>query len=366
MEDKKKHYCIILAGGSGRRLWPASLKTRPKQFLDFFGTGRSLLRQTYDRFAKFIPKENILISTFKDYKSMVREQLPEVDENNILAEPVQLSTAPAVTWATYHIAVRDGNPDAEVIVTPSDQLIVDEESFIRQMEEGLEFVKENNCFLAIGVKPTSPNQAYGYIQTGVESGENKLYSVKSFSEKPEAEYAKMFMESGEFLWNTGIFAWNTKTMMELLNKTAPSVAEDIETKRNLPTREEELELIAELYPTNMRRSLDLVILEGCSNVCVKECDFGWADLGCWPEMHDLAKQDVDGNAVLHGNKLVMLTGCKGTTVSLPDGKAAVLMGLEDYLVADTDKVLVVCPNTDPSLVRKLANEAQMQLGEDYM
>lgn len=203
METLNHNYCIILAGGNGRRLWPASQKDMPKQFIDFFGTGRTLLQQTYDRFVRFIPQDHIFVSTFEDYVPLVKQQLPQIADNRILPEPVQLNTAPAAIWGTWHTVLADA--DARVVVTPADQLIQGEDQFEKQILRGLDYVGSHQNFLAMGVKPTHPNTAYGYIQMGEEEDGEKLYTVKSFSEKPAADYAQMFVDSGEFLWNTGIF-----------------------------------------------------------------------------------------------------------------------------------------------------------------
>lgn len=196
METLNHNYCIILAGGNGRRLWPASQKDMPKQFIDFFGTGRTLLQQTYDRFVRFIPQDHIFVSTFEDYVPLVKQQLPQIADNRILPEPVQLNTAPAAIWGTWHTVLADA--DARVVVTPADQLIQGEDQFEKQILRGLDYVGSHQNFLAMGVKPTHPNTAYGYIQMGEEEDGEKLYTVKSFSEKPAADYAQMFVDSGEF------------------------------------------------------------------------------------------------------------------------------------------------------------------------
>lgn len=360
---KQQDYCIILAGGVGRRLWPCSRKALPKQFLDFFGVGRTLLQQTYDRFARFVPAENILVSTFTDYEALVRQQLPGLPAENILAEPVQLSTAPAVSWASQHIALRD--PQANVIVAPSDHHIVNEDRFVEQLRQGLDFVAKHRDFLAIGVKPTVPNTAYGYIQTGAEHSDAGLFRIKSFTEKPASDYARMFVESGEFFWNTGLFLWNVATMTEQLKVLAPQISKFISDRNDVLSATEEVDILNTYYPASLHRSIDLVILDSCTNTYVQECDFGWADVGSWPEMYKAADKDADGNAVL-GASRVMFSGCRGNLVRLPDGMGAVLKGLEGYLVAQSGNMLVVCPNDDPALVRRLVNGAQMELGEAFV
>lgn len=357
-------YCIILAGGIGRRLWPVSRRQLPKQFIDFFGTGRTLLQQTYDRVVRLVPADHIIISTYKDYADIVREQLPDVPASNVLAEPVQLSTAPAIAWASCHIAKLC--PEACIIATPADHHIVGEAGYDETLRHGLEFVRTHDDFLAIGVKPTVPQTAYGYIQMGENGVGKNLYRVKSFSEKPALDYARLFVKSKEFLWNTGLFLWNTRTMLNMLgDKASTAGTRAVERAAHRLTDSEELEIIKRCYPASLHRTLDQMILESCDNVYVQVADFGWGDVGCWPELYAVAEKDVDGNAVLSSSK-VMLSGCRGNLVTLPAGMGAVIKGLEGYLVAQKGNLLVICPNDDPALVRRLLNEAQMQLGEDYV
>lgn len=361
--EKHKNYCIILAGGIGRRLWPASRKAMPKQFLDFFGVGRTLLQQTFDRFSRFLPTENIFVSTYKDYEELVSIQLPSLPKENILAEPVQLSTLPAATWASFHVSLKD--PEACIIVSPADQHIIDVAHFEHDLLDALDFVAEHEEFLAIGVRPTVPNTAYGYIQMGAPANRQGLYRVKSFSEKPEEEYANLFVNSHEFLWNTGIFLWGPKAMKEIRQLLPPAVIERLQQNNGHLTTEEEKTLVEEWYPSNSNRSIDLYLLERCDHAYVKECNFGWADIGCWPELHEVSHKDVDGNARV-GSQLVMFSGTSNTIVSLPEGMGAVIRGLNGYFVAQQGNILVICPNNDPAQARRLADEAQMKLGEDYL
>ncbi|MBQ5729938.1 MAG: mannose-1-phosphate guanylyltransferase [Bacteroidaceae bacterium] len=359
----KNNYCIILAGGEGRRLWPCSRKYMPKQFIDFFGTGRTLLQQTYDRFAQFIPRENIFVSTFKDYENLVFEQLPEIPQDNVLIEPVQMSTSPAVAWASYHISSI--NPEANIVVSPADQHIVNTKRFEQQVHHALDFVANNNVFLAMGVPATMPNTAYGYIQMGEEVKDGELYRVKSFQEKPAQEYANLFVESGEFLWNTGLFMWNVQSMTKLMREVAPLVAERIEAAAGTVAKDENLALVRDYYPESLSSSIDLLILDTCQNVYVYQCDFGWADVGCWPELHKVMKKDVDGNVVL-GKSKVFMSGSSNNIVSVSDKKAVIVNGLDGYLIAENDNVLVICPNDKPTTVRRLADEVMVKLGEKYL
>lgn len=371
METKHAHdYCVILAGGIGKRLWPCSRRSKPKQFIDFFGTGRTLLQQTYERIARFIPPANIFISTYADYLPLVSEQLPDVPHENVLAEPVQLSTAPATAWVSYHVSMID--PEANIFISPCDQLILDEDCFIRELETALQFVSTHDVFLAMGVSATRPNSAYGYVQMGdeVQAG---LYTVRSFMEKPDADYAERFVESGEFLWNTGIFLWNARTIREMLRTMMPLIDENLSAgatlgaggeRKPLPL-EREIEIVRRFYPISARRSIDLLILDKCENVFVMQAHFGWADVGCWPEIHEVSRKDGDGNVVV-GHGRTMMQGCRNTLVCVPDGTAAVVRNLDGYLVAANDGVIVVCPNDDPALVKALFNEAQVKLGAEYV
>ena len=347
METLNHNYCIILAGGNGRRLWPASQKDMPKQFIDFFGTGRTLLQQTYDRFVRFIPQDHIFVSTFEDYVPLVKQQLPQIADNRILPEPVQLNTAPAAIWGTWHTVLADA--DARVVVTPADQLIQGEDQFEKQILRGLDYVGSHQNFLAMGVKPTHPNTAYGYIE--------KLYTVKSFSEKPAADYAQMFVDSGEFLWNTGIFLWKGDTLGHHLSSMANRPDQSVEkVAQQMVTVAEEVSYVRSCIPEGLPRSIDLLVLEHCPNVIVQQCDFGWADVGCWTELRSVSKTDVDGNAISGGAK-VMLQGTQRCMVRLPKNMKAVIAGLDGYVVAQENDTLLICPNADADAIRRLINEA---------
>ena len=233
------------------------------------------------------------------------------------------------------------------------------------MQRALDFVADNDVFVAMGVKTTVPNTAYGYIQMGNPVKEGVLYNVKSFQEKPAAEYARLFVESGEFLWNTGLFVWSARSMQQLLREVTPVVAERIEAAHGQMSRDEELTLVREYYPSNLNQSIDLMLLGRGKNVYVYECDFGWADVGCWPELYEVAHKDVDGNALLGAGK-VLLSGCSRNVVCMPEGRAAIIKGLEGYLVAECDNVLVICPNDEAMTVRRLADETLVKLGEEYL
>lgn len=319
------NYCIILAGGTGRRLWPCSTQERPKQFMDFFGSGRSLLQMTYDRFRRLLPSDHIIISTHEDYVSLVREQLPDVPPAHIVAETTRLSTAPAAVQASR--LVRQLDEEACVVVTPSDQHIVGEEAFCHEVEEafGRLQVTAADRFVALAVQATHPYTSYGYIQKGEQVGTG-LYRVKTFTEKPDRDFAEMFVQSDEFLWNTGLFLWHTATMERLS---------------------------AEVLEEVMVRQLDGLLLDKHrEEVMVQECRFGWTDVGCWPRMHEVSSKDCDGNARL-GSQRIILEGCSQTTIALEPGTEAIIKGLTGYLVAYHEGRLVIMPNESDSEVKHL-------------
>ena len=363
MEISDQNYCVILAGGRGRRMWPASRMDRPKQFIDFFGTGRTLLQTTYDRFVRLLPAKNIYICTCKEYLPLVKEQLPELTEMNILVEPVHRNTAPSVAWANMRI--KRINPQANIVITPSDQMVMNEEKFACSLETGINYVTENDVLLAMGVRPTRPEPGYGYIQLGDLSCKPDVYSVKSFTEKPEREFATMFMESGEFYWNAGIFISNSCHLTKTFESIFPSVLRNLHVDLPNYTYEEELEYVAQNYPRYPNLSLDYAILEQGRSVYVMKCDFGWADLGTWHAIYECMSKTPDDNVTLDTE--VLLDDAKNNIIRLPKGKLGVISGLDGYIIAEEDNVLLICKKEDSSaLVRKYVNEVQIKYGDDFI
>ena len=363
MEKTNQNYCVILAGGKGRRLWPCSREERPKQFIDFFGVGRTQLQATFDRFSKVIPLENIFICTCKEYLTMVKEQLPDFPERNILVEPVNRNTAPSVAWANMRI--KRTNLDANIIITPSDQLVVDESSFMNSVETGLSYVAEHDVLLAMGVKPTRPEPGYGYIQLGDLSCKPDVFKVKSFTEKPERQFATMFMESGEFYWNTGVFMANSRKLTQCFEAIFPSVLRNLKFERPTYSYDEELEYVAQNYPRYPNLSIDYAILEHTDDVYVMKCNFGWADLGTWHAVYEFLSKTENDNVVVDSE--VMLEDAHNNVIKLPKGKLAVINGLDGYIVAEEGNVLLICKKGDSSaLVRKYVNEVLIKYGEDFV
>lgn len=359
----KKNYCIILAGGRGRRLWPVSREQHPKQFVDLFGTGRTQLQATFDRFSRLLPKDNIFVCTCKEYIALVKEQVPEVSELNTIVEPIHRNTAPCVAWATMRILQR--NPEANIIISPSDQLILDETSFAHSMDVGVGYVTENDVLLTMGVKPTRAEPGYGYIQLGDMSCKPEVYKVKSFTEKPEREFAKMFMESGEFYWNTGIFISNARFLIATFEHIFPSVLRNLKVEHPDYSYEKELEYVEENYPRYPNLSLDYAVLEQNKDVYVMKCDFGWADMGTWHAIYEAMSKVKDDNVVV--NSQVEMEDCHNNIIKLPKDRLGVFSGLEGYIVVEQDNVLMICKKGDSSsLVKKYANEVQMKYGDNFV
>lgn len=357
----KDNYCVIMGGGIGSRFWPFSRKTLPKQFLDFFGTGRSLLQQTFDRFNKIIPTENILVVTNAIYADLVKEQLPELKEDQILLEPARRNTAPCIAWASYHI--RALNPNANIVVAPSDHLILKEVEFLEAIQKGLEFVSKSDKLLTLGIKPNRPETGYGYIQIDEQAGDN-FYKVKTFTEKPEIELAKVFVESGEFYWNSGLFMWNVKSIIKAGEALLPELSNKLTAPDGIYGTTKEIEFIQERFPTCPNVSIDFGIMEKADNVYVSLGDFGWSDLGTWGSLYDLSEKDEESNVTLKCDSL--LYNSNNNIVVLPEGKLAVIEGLEGYLIAESDNVLLICPKDEEHSIRKYVNDTQIKLGDDFI
>lgn len=358
----ENNYCIILAGGKGRRLWPCSREKCPKQFLDFFSTGKTLLQSTFARISRLIPPERIFVCTNAAYEDLVREQLPQLPQDNILPEPIFRNTAPGVAWATYRI-LRD-NDEANVVIMPSDQTVFKEEIFLDNVCEGLDIVAANDLLLALGVKPTRPEPGYGYIQAGAETVRDGVYKVKSFTEKPTRQFAKIFMRSGEFFWNTGMFLANARYLRSFLKEIFPPVLRAIDGVECV-TREEEMEHVGKFFPLLPNLPIDYSIFDKSDNVHVMLCDFGWADLGTWHSIYEGMSKGEGDNVVIGSN--VIMEDSHNNIIKLPADHLGVINGLDGYIVAEKDNVLLICKKGDSSsLIRKYVNEVQIKYGDEFV
>ena len=323
----KDNYCVIMGGGIGSRFWPFSRESYPKQFLDFFGSGRSLLQMTFDRFAKIIPTENIYIVTNESYADLIKEQLPELAEEQILLEPARRNTAPCIAYAAYHI--KACNPEANIVVAPSDHLILKEDVFLRDVQKALDFVKRNRALVTLGIKPSRPETGYGYIQSS-DTVVDDFTKVKTFTEKPDLELAKVLYKRQD--------KFNTS---------------------------EEKAFIQENFPYCLNISIDYGIMEKAHNVYMLCVDFGWADLGSWGSLFDLANKDENENAVLKNNE-AMLYECSGNVIALNNPKRlAVIQGLKDCIVAESGNVLLICKKDDEQRIKQFVADAKIKYGKEY-
>lgn len=360
--QQKNNYCVIMAGGIGSRFWPQSRVKRPKQFVDFFGMGKSLLQQTYERFARIIPKENIIISTHLDYSAQVREQLPDVPIMQILHEPAHRGTAPSMAFAAYHI--RTLNPNANIVMAPSDQVILDEERFAQDMRSALAHVAKHDCLVTVGIRPTYPETRYGYIQAGNETvdGFNK---IKTFTEKPEYEFARIFVESGEFFWNTGLFIWNVNTIISTMTEQLPEMSTRLDAIfREEPNRDKRRAALYDCYESFPNISVDYAVIERASNVYMQIGSFGWADMGRWDDVYRYSSKDAQGNVVQNGT--AEFYNSHNNLVSAASGKLVILQDLDGYLVNDTEDILVICKKDEDDDFKKFRTNVMLKHGEGYM
>lgn len=350
-----------MCGGIGSRFWPYSRARLPKQFIDFLGTGRTLLQMSFDRIRNIVPAENVIIMTNDRYVDLVKEQLPEIAREQILAEPARRNTAPCIAWAAAHIAARD--PNSLMIVTPADHVITREAEFERCVLDGFDFVEANDALLTLGIAPSRPETGYGYIQVG-DHVTGKISKVKTFTEKPDLELAKVFLASGEFFWNSGIFLWRTSAIRNALAKCVPDVAQAFTAEESVfADYETERAYIEKAFPGCMSISIDYSVMEKADNVYVETVDFGWSDLGTWSALYDLSPKNSERNVTQNCN--VLAYNCTGNIFAVRGEKLIVADGLEDYIVADADGVLLICPKSREQKIRQMVTDAAVKFGEKY-
>lgn len=358
----KNHYVAIMAGGIGSRFWPMSRTSYPKQFLDVLNTGKTLIQWTYERYIKFIPEENIFIVTSEEYVEIVKEQLPNLPVENILAEPSRKNTAPCIAYISFKLAKI--NPEACFIVAPSDHLILDEANFEDIALEALEFVAHIKALTTLGIKPTNPNTGYGYIQfEGLEVTKG-IYKVKTFTEKPDLAIAKTFLESGDFLWNAGIFVWKASTILNAFEKYQPEMYELFDNEKVFFNTDKEQMAIQRIYPQCTNVSIDIAIMEKANNVFVLPASFGWSDLGTWNSAYENMEKDYLSNAVASDNVIVIdATKCM---INTPKEKLVVVQGLDDFIVVDTKDVLLICSKEKEQSIKEYVAEVKRNKGDKYI
>ncbi len=347
-------YCVIMAGGIGSRFWPISTENTPKQFLDILGTGRTLIQQTYDRFLPICSPKNYLVVTSSEYKDLVLEQLPDLKPEQVLTEPFRRNTAPCIAYANAYISKKD--TEASIVVTPADHLILKPQEFIQTINKGIDFVNDKKSLLTLGIKPHRPETGYGYIQ--VNEGSNmvigNIEKVKTFTEKPNIELAKVFFESGEFFWNSGIFIWTLDSINEAFNKNLPEVKSLFDGISNKINTSEEENAIKDIYQECKNISIDYGIMEKSKNVYVLTADFGWSDLGTWSSLHEHSSKDEKQNALNTGK--ILLYNSENCIINLPNNKKAVIEGLNNYIIAEANDYLLICNKDNEQQIRQFSTD----------
>lgn len=353
------NYCVIMAGGIGSRFWPQSRQSYPKQFLDILGTGKSFIRHTYERFAKIIPNKNFIIVTNRRYKSLVLEHIPEISEEQILCEPIGRNTAPCIAYAAYRLSKFA--PDARMVVTPSDHLILNEEEYIGIVNNCLSFVENKDALMTIGIEPSRPETGYGYIQ---RTGDESINKVKCFTEKPSLEMAQAFLDCGEFLWNSGIFVWKVRDIITAFEQYLPDhdalfrdIIPDLGTER-------EAEAIERVFSGCKAISIDYGVMEKANNVYVHSGDFGWSDVGTWGSVYQQLRKDRYANATTGG--MVKAYDTRNSLISIPRNKVAVVSGLKNYIVVDTDDVLLICPRDEENSIKSFIEDVKYSTGDKHI
>lgn len=345
--DRSNCYCVIMAGGAGTRFWPLSRTARPKQFLDVADTGKTFIRQTYERFLRVVPQDNIIVVSSVRYRDLVMEQIPELPEENLLLEPYSRNTAPCIAYATYTLLRRD--PEARMVVAPSDHFIQDEDLFARTISYAFDYISENDTLMTLGILPTRPDTNYGYIQAtgGKEAFRSEVpMPVKTFTEKPDKELAQVFINTGEFFWNSGIFIWKARTIREEMEKHLSEVTSLFAGwERALGSPLEE-EFIARAYTDCANISIDYGVMEKTDRAWIYPARFDWQDIGSWESLYNfLPDKDENGNAI--GAEKVLIEGSSEVMVISPERKKLVAVrGLENFMIIDTEDVLVICPKDD--------------------
>lgn len=360
------NYCMIMAGGVGSRFWPLSKNDKPKQFLDILGVGKTLLQQTFERFTPICPAENIMVITNENYKELVLEQLPDIKPENILLEPFRRNTAPCIAYANNKLLSI--NEDANIIVSPADHLIINEQKFNNTLEKALSFSRTNDALLTLGIKPSRIETGYGYIQ--INNKDNRalkdlgIRKVKTFTEKPNYEMAKIFFESGEFFWNSGIFIWSLKSINKAFDNHLPDVNDKFKNQFEVFSTPEEQTVVNKVYAECRNISLDYGIMEKAENVHVLCADFGWSDLGTWGSMFENSTKDANQNVIKANNTLCYET--KNSIIDIPDGKIGVVQGLDGYIVVQTEDTLLICKKDEEQKIKQFVNDVKNKYDKSFI
>lgn len=355
----KNHYAVIMAGGIGSRFWPVSTNSFPKQFHDMLGAGQTLLQKTYSRLLQFILPENILVLTNEYYNDLVKSQLPQISEQNIVLEPCMRNTAPCILYASMKIYQR--NPNALMIVAPSDHWIEKEDDFRKDIQRCFEICQEQPYLMTLGIPPAFPNTGYGYIEYD-KSAPTDVKKVMQFTEKPNYQLAKKFINQGNYLWNAGIFVWHTQTILSAFEKHQPQMFQLFQSGKNFYNTNEETEFIKQSYHLAQNISVDYAIMEPSDNIFVFLANFDWNDLGTWGSLHEKLSKDENKNAVV--NAQVLFKNSSNNIVRTDSGKIVIIDGLEDYIIVDKPSVLMIYPKKKEQLIKELLGEVQDKFGNN--
>lgn len=353
--NNQNNNVVIMAGGVGSRFWPMSTPECPKQFIDVLGCGKTIIQMTYERFRGICPPENFWVVTSAKYASIVKEQLPEIPESNILLEPCRRNTAPCIAYVSWRIKTK--NPNANLVVTPSDHIVADTDTFRNVISSALDFTASTDAIVTVGIKPSRPETGYGYIQADLScsSPRNKnIFRVDNFKEKPSLEVAKEYIKSGEFFWNAGIFVWSVKTVVNALRVYQPALSSIFEGIQSCYGTPSEQETINRVFPTCENISVDYAIMEKAEEIFVYPADFGWSDLGTWGSLHMLAKQDEYKNNVIGDN--IRLYDTRNCIVHAVGAKKVVVQGLDSCIVAEKDGVLLICKLSEEQRIRQFSED----------
>ena len=356
---KSNIYVAIMAGGIGSRFWPASRESRPKQFLDIMGVGKSLIQLTYERFLKLVPKENILVVTNKIYRDLVKEHLPDLTDNQILGEPSRNNTAPCIAYTA--LKLQNLNPDANLIVAPSDHIILEEDNFLSALGKALNFTEQHDALLTLGIQPNRPDTGYGYIRYE-DSGE-AVKKVRQFTEKPDLAKAEAFLKSGDYVWNAGIFIWKVRSLLDAFQKYAPKIYEILSKGVDCYNTAEEQAFVDENYPKTPSISIDFAIMEKADNIYTIPSSFGWSDLGTWKSLYIESDKDQNENVVV-GDRVV-IEDCASNLIRMPKDKLLVMKGLEDYIIIDEGDVLVIYPKSKEQEIKQVTQKIKEKYNSDY-
>ncbi len=347
----KNYYAILMAGGVGSRFWPVSTTEFPKQFHDMLGSGHTLIQKTFERLAKIIPVENILILTNEKYNQIVLDQLPLVKQEQVLLEPAMRNTAPCILYAS--LKIKKQNPNAVMVVAPSDHWIEDEDVFVQDLQRCFDFCSADNALMTLGIQPTFPNTGFGYIEFD-KTATTPVKKVIQFREKPNYETAKSFIESGNFLWNGGIFIWSVQSITTAFEKFQPAMNELFLKGWTDYNTSKEASFIAANYPLAENVSIDYAILEKAQNVFVLPASFDWNDLGTWGSLHEKLNKDANNNAVV--NATVLLNNSSSNIISTAKNKVVIIDGLQDFIIVDKDDVLLIYPKSKEQEIKGIASQ----------